>query len=65
MAVAIQHIDKIARDKNRDVLFIEFDREIFPDRDFESWEKRNELIAWLDKHAIPYQMCGPIAREDG
>lgn len=65
MPMLLEHIDKIARDLQRDVLFIVFDREIFPSYEFESYGARNELLEWLDKNEILYRLCGPIASENG
>lgn len=65
MPMIIEHIDKIARKVQRDVLFVGFDREIFPSYEFETYEARNDLIQWLDEHEISYKLCGPIASENG
>lgn len=65
MPQLLEHIDKIARDKQRDVLYIKFDREVFPGYDYESWQERTDLLAWMDKENIPYQVCAPIASETG
>ena len=63
MAQILKHIDKIAREKNRDVIFINFDREVFPSYKYTEYKDRNELLQWFDKNDIPYQECGPIADE--
>ncbi len=65
MPQILKHIDKIAREKQRDVLFIEFDREIYPSYDYENYEERKKLLQWLDKNNIPYEECGPMASEYG
>lgn len=65
MPQILEHIDKIARDKQRDVIYIEFDRDIYPDYEYENYEERNNLIEWLKQHEISYRMCGPIASENG
>ncbi|MDF1878422.1 hypothetical protein JHD46_02070 [Sulfurimonas sp. SAG-AH-194-C20] len=65
MPLIIEHIDKIARDKQRDVIFIEFDREVYPSYDYEKYEECIKLLEWLESHDIAYRSCGPIAREDG
>ena len=65
MAKLIKHIDKIAREVQRDVLYVEFSREVFPDYEWESYVGRNELIAWLEEQGIVYQHCAPFACEDG
>lgn len=61
----LEHIDKIAREVQRDVLFVGFDQEIFPSYEFNTYEARNDLIRWLDEHEISYKLCGPIASESG
>jgi len=65
MPLLLEHIDKIAREKKRDVIFINFDKEIFPSYDWENYDERNNLIKWLKKNEISYEMCGPIACECG
>ena len=73
MPIAVKHIDKIARKKNRDVLYIAFNKPKKEDDslqeyyayEFENDPVRDEFIKWLDENNIPYEMCGPIAREDG
>ena len=50
MPQMLEHIDKIARDKKRDVIFINFNKEIFPSYDWEKYDKRQELIQWLDNN---------------
>ncbi len=61
----IEHIDKIARDLQRDVLYIAFDHEHFPSYDYENYLVRNGLLQWLDDHEISYRKCGEIASENG
>ena len=59
MPQVIQHIDAIAREKQRDVLFIHFE-------EFEQdagQSTRQTLISWLDAHAIPYQECMGLEEE--
>jgi hypothetical protein len=70
MAQVLEHIDKIARDKNRDVLFIvfkdaknEIDEEF--SYDYETDSVRAEFLLWLNQNNIPYQKCGPIASVNG
>ena len=65
MPIILKHIDKIAREKKRDVIFINFNQEVFPSYDWKDYDKRNELIKWLDSNKIPYRKCGPIADEGG
>ncbi len=61
----IEHIDKIARDKGRDVLFVVFDEEIFPDTEFEMLEVRKDLIEWFNRNSIKIIPCGNFASESG
>ena len=65
MPQAIEHIDKIARDKNRDVIFINFSKEEFPSYEYAKYDERNKLIKWLKNNNIPYSQCGPLASENG
>ncbi len=65
MPQALKYIDKIAREKNRDVIFINFNRDIFPSYEYEDYKARNELLQWLDANDISYQECGPMADECG
>lgn len=68
MPLLIDPIDRIAREKQRDVLFITFDYfgdyfdyenpdEIFPTIDYKTWPIRKEVIEWLDKNDIGYRLC--------
>jgi hypothetical protein len=75
MPYLIEHIDAIARQKQRDVLFVEFfpqapgdDEDYFfsflrydPDED----NKRQALLNWLDEHNIGWFPCAPIADDCG
>jgi len=65
MSQLIEYIDKIAREKNRDVLFIRFDREIYPDYDYQDYSERTKLILWLEENEIPYKICADYASENG
>jgi hypothetical protein len=65
MPMVVEHIDKIARDLQRDVLYIEFDRNVFESYDYDEYTERNNLMDWLDEHDIGYRCCGAIARENG
>ncbi|WP_180083037.1 hypothetical protein [Acinetobacter sp. YH12102] len=51
----LKHIDAIAREKNRDVLFVHFDHYIHPDRNADS--VRQILIGWLEQQGIVYMPC--------
>lgn len=71
----IEHIDAIARKKQRDVLYISFNSVAEPkgpggilhefDEDAKSWKcfvHRQALIDWLDQNGFEWQMCGPVCR---
>lgn len=55
MPQLIQHIDAIAREKNRDVLFLHFENFI-EDQDLDD-NVRDSILAWLDHHGIAYSPC--------
>lgn len=65
MAVILDHIDKIARDLQRDVLYVEFDHDHFRTYEYEEYQERKDLMEWLDQNGIKYRRCGEIARENG
>jgi hypothetical protein len=65
MPQVIDHIDKIARDKKRDVLYVIFHKDAPRDFDYEKSAARKKVLAWLDNNQIAYQLCGDVAREDG
>jgi len=65
MPQILEHIDKIAREKNRDVIFINFNEDIFSNYDYSEDAERNKLIKWLDENKIPYSECAPVASELG
>ena len=65
MPMIIEHIDKIARDKKRDVIYIEFDRDVYPSYDYEEYTERINLIKWLEKNNTNYSICGHYASENG
>ena len=72
MPMVIEHIDAIARQKQRDVLFVAFHRsasatvdveEILDDSRLE-WETlpvRQQIIDWLDAQGIGWAPCGHFA----
>jgi hypothetical protein len=66
----IDHIDAIARKKQRNVLFVTFKPKDYDDDD--SWERlynweddpmRTSVCNWLTDHHINWQMCGYVADE--
>lgn len=66
MPSLIDHIDAIARRKQRDVLSIRFvtretDRRAY---DYPQDPERLRVISWLDEHGIAWQPCGCVADEN-
>ena len=55
MPLLIDHIDAIAREKKRDVLFVHFENYV-EDKDLED-NARETLMAWLDENGIAYTPC--------
>lgn len=65
MPQIIQHIDAIARQKQRDVLLIEFhDGSPKSMLDYASSPVRNFILDWFDANDIPYCECGDFADEN-
>ncbi|WP_230656578.1 hypothetical protein [Psychrobacter sp. I-STPA10] len=62
MPQLLEFIDKIARDKGRDVLYVTFDVSKQTTQNPERWAVRKELMAWLDTNDIGYQRCGNVAQ---
>lgn len=63
MPLTVRSIDKIARDENKGVLYIYFDKDIFP-----NWKKntkREEVIQYLKINTIPYEPCMRIPPKSG
>ncbi len=70
MPMVVEHIDAIARKKQRSVLFLEFgvpkDGNSFTSSyNYQKDPIRAEILQWLDAHNITYEMCGDIASEYG
>ena len=73
MPMNIRHIDAIAREKRRGVLFVEFRRSDFESgnavainylaRDWETLPVRQQVINWLGEHGIAWSPCGHFANE--
>ena len=61
MTQLLQHIDAIAREKNRDVLFISFEH--YQEKDEGDDPIRSIVLAWLEDHEIAYQPCMGLAQE--
>ncbi|XLZ72747.1 hypothetical protein ABT364_12480 [Massilia sp. SR12] len=55
MPQLIDHIDAIARSKQRAVLYLEF----------AAHAQRAQVLAWLDAHGMPWQECGPFCDGSG
>jgi len=66
MPQLIDYIDKIARDKNRDVLYLLFKPQKGDDPfffDYEACKRRKQVIKWLEKNNIIYYPCMGAAVE--
>jgi hypothetical protein len=64
----IEHIDAIARKKQRTVLCLYFRPESEEERRAYNYEhdiQRQKIIEWLDVHKIGWQPCGRFANENG
>jgi hypothetical protein len=62
MPTMISPIDEIGRDKQRDVLTLEFHCHktgFLPN--FVHSESRKTILAWLSENDIPHYLCGPFA----
>ncbi|WP_038250923.1 hypothetical protein [Ghiorsea bivora] len=68
MPMILDTIDKISRDKQRDVLYITFHdaeadwEDVF---DWEQDERRKRVISFLESHGISYRMCFPPQPTNG
>ena len=70
MPVLLEHIDAIARKKQRDVLFVRFNdpetqasvsaKLTAPPVHWRELPIRQNLIAWLDSNQIEWDLCGQI-----
>lgn len=60
MPQLIRHIDEIARQKQRDVIFLSFSNNEWsaPNK-----TARQEAVTWLEANTIPYEPCGLMANE--
>lgn len=65
MPQLIEHIDAIARRKNRDVLSIQFHPNSPGSLSYrhENDPERRRVIDWLNAHGIEWQPCGDVASE--
>ncbi|SEL21161.1 hypothetical protein [Acinetobacter sp. DSM 11652] len=62
MRLYAQHIDAIAREIQRDVLFIHFEN--YTDDQNEEESIRDHVIAWLEQHEIEFVPCLGLSGED-
>lgn len=65
MPITLKSIDKIGREKNRDVLYIAFDEKVFPSNKYKDYENRADLLKWLDENNIGYEMCFEYCSPNG
>ncbi len=70
MPMLIEHIDAIARKKQRDVLYITFNPRMSDDdgsggrsHDWKNDSMRETVCKWLTEHQIDWQPCGSVANE--
>lgn len=61
MPKLLQHIDAIAREMNRDVLFVHFEK--YEHNDENSNSHRQEVLTWLEENEIPYVPCMGLEQE--
>lgn len=61
MPQLMQHIDAIAREKNRDVLFVHFEN--YEENDQNPDSKRQNVLNWLEQNNIPYVPCMGLEEE--
>ena len=69
MPALIEHIDAIARKKQRDVLYLVFGLEknresSYPTFNWAESLRRQEVIAWLDDNSMPWVECAGVASEN-
>lgn len=70
MPMLIEHLDAIAREKGRDILFLDFPQEESEDSfdlfdvDWDSVLIRQQVIAWLNQNKIEWRICGGFADEN-
>ncbi len=57
MPQLMQHIDAIAREKNRDVLFVHFENYEHENAEAESYHLRQNLMEWLQQRQIAFAPC--------
>jgi hypothetical protein len=60
----IEHIDAIARRKQRAVLYLEFHPKPYSEwrnYSFQDDALRDRVLAWLETNGVPWTKCGPFA----
>lgn len=61
MPMVIKHIDQIARQKGRDVLYVTFHDDLAQPVNWQRLAIRQQIIAFLDANDIAWQECGHVA----
>jgi hypothetical protein len=62
MPQLIEHIDAIARQRGRDVLYLEFhSHSAWRMYRYEADPARDTVLAWLDQEQVGWEPCGPYA----
>ena len=61
MPQLLQHIDAIAREKNRDVLFVHFEN--YEENEQNPDSNRQDVLSWLEQNDIPYDKCMGLEEE--
>jgi len=64
MPQLIEHIDAIARQRKRDVLFLRFCTPEDTHFDYEEMESRKRILQFFERESIPSQQCGDVASEN-
>lgn len=73
MPMLLEHIDAIARKKQRAVLYLTFhpkkskkgsSMSVFSSFNWKNDQRRNQVCEWLTAHHIAWQPCGHIASEN-
>ena len=61
MPTIIRHVDKIARVKDRDVVFIKFNfmHYLMGHKNVDDIPVRKKILSWLKEHDINIEQCGP------
>ncbi|TCF97839.1 hypothetical protein BZM26_28830 [Paraburkholderia strydomiana] len=66
MPMLLKHIDAIAREKQRDVLYLSFPpaEKRGSRTPYEQLDSRKRILEWLDAHHVKWLMCGDVANEN-